>query len=173
MPANEVNNKETIKKQSKPKYYHCFKLSETNYALFDAKMDMPIIIGSIAIVKSAKLPPNSIVFYYELNSHFFFEKGANKYIEIKGEGIHQKPPLRYHYLNPDKFSYHHFKITPVLSVIFDDEFDSPLAYGSNQRVQAIINKISKTSTIFYYKEDARVEHSFKLFMIYKGKRLKS
>jgi hypothetical protein len=99
----------------------------------------------------------------------FFEKGPNKYIEIKGEGLHQKPPLRYHYLDPNKFFYHHFKISPVLSVIFDDEFGMPLAYGSNQRIQAVINKISKTSTIFYYKEDIAVKNSFKLFMTYKGK----
>jgi hypothetical protein len=169
MPTNKVNDKEVIKKQPKPKYYHCFKLSETNDALFDAKMDMPIVIGSIAIIKSTKLPPNSFVFYYELNSQMFFEKGPNKYIEIKGEGLHQKPPLRYHYLDPNKFLYHHFKISPVLSVIFDDEFGMPLAYGSNQRIQAVINKISKTSTIFYYKEDIAVKNSFKLFMTYKGK----
>lgn len=171
MPADEVNDKEIIKK-SKLKYYHCFRLSDISEVLFDDKMDMPIIIGSIAIIKSVKLPQNSTVFHYELKSKLFFEKTAGKHIEIKGEGIHQKPPLRYHYINPNKFLYHHFKITPVLSVIFDDEFDMPLAYGSNQKVQAVINKISKNSTIFYYKEDVWVKHSFKLFMTYKGKKTK-
>lgn len=172
MPVNKVNDKETIKNTPKPRYYHCFKLNETDDALFDAKMDMPIVIGSVAIIKSVKLPPNSFVFYYELNPLMFFEKGPDKYIEIKGGGKHQKPPLRYHYMNPDKTLYHHFKLSTVLSVLFDDEFDMPLVYGSNQKIQAVINKIRKEATIFYYKEDIAVKHSFKLFMTYKGSSVK-
>lgn len=172
MPVNNVNDKETIKKQSKPRYYHCFKLNESNYALFDIKMDMPIVIGSISIIKTVKLPSNSIVFYYDLNSKMFFEKPPEKYIEIKGEGIHLKPPLRYHYIYSDKVLYHHFKITSVLSVIFDDDFSMPISYGSNQKIQGVINQINKQSTIFYYKEDATLKNSFKLYMSYKGKKVK-
>jgi hypothetical protein len=170
MPENKVNDKEAIKI---PKYYHCFRISDTEYALFDIKMDMPLIIGSIAIIKSVKLPPNSFVFYYELNSRMFFEKGPEKYIEIKGEGKHRKAPLRYHYMEKDKLFYHHFKISTVLSVLFDDRFDMPLSYGSNQKIQAVLNKINNLATIFYYKEDVAVKKSFKLFMSYKGKGVKS
>ena len=166
MPVIKVNDKEVIKTY---RYYHCFKLSESSYALFDIKMDMPIIIGSIAIIKSTQLPPNSIIFSYKLNSVGFFEKEVKKTIEIKGDGKHLKPPLRYHYLNNKKIFYHHFKMSEVLSVLFDDEFNMPITYGSNQKIQAILNKINKTSTIFYYKEDTSVKNSFKLFMTYKGK----
>ena len=73
MPVTNVNDKETIKK-SKQKYYHCFKLNESNYALFDIKMDMPVVIGSSSIIQSTKLPANSFVFNYELNSRGIFEK---------------------------------------------------------------------------------------------------
>ena len=171
MPVTNVNDKETIKK-SKQKYYHCFKLNESNYALFDIKMDMPIVIGSLSIIKSVKIPTNSAVFYYELTPKLFFEKTPAKYIVIKGEGVHLKPPLRYHYLDKDKVLYHHFKITPVLSVIFDDDFSMPLAYGSNQKIQGVINQINSQSAIFYYKEDATLKNSFKLYMSYKGKSVK-
>ena len=164
-----VNSKETIKKLPPPKYFHCFRLNESNYAIFDMKMDMPIVIGSIAIIKSMKLPENSFVFYYEIRSKGYFEQGPEKYIEVKGDGKHTKPPLRYHYLDKRKLVYHHFKLSPVLSVLFDDTFDMPLAYGSNQKIQAVINLIDKSATIFYYKEDATVKNSFKLWMLYKGK----
>ena len=60
-------------------------------------------------------------------------------------------------------------MSEVLSVLFDDEFNMPITYGLNQKIQAILNKINKTSTIFYYKEDTSVKNSFKLFMTYKGK----
>ena len=158
------------KKQNPSHYYHCFKLNSSSYALFDIKMDMPIVIGSITIIKSVKLPSNSLVFYYELNSQHFFEKKPSKYIEIKGEGKHQKPPLRYHYINDISIFYHHFKLSPVVSVIFDNKFNMPLAYGSNQKIQSILNNINQEAIIFYYKEDLSIKNSFKLFMIYNGKK---
>jgi len=166
MPEIKVNQKEVIKRYS---YYHCFKLSESSYAIFDIKMDMPIGVGSLAIIQSMQLPLNSIVFLYKPNSLGGYEKGAKKTIEVKGEGKHTKPPLRYHYLNNDALFYHHFKLSTVLSVMFDDDFKLPIVYGSNQKIQAVINKINKAATIFYYKEDAAIKHSFKIFMTYKGK----
>lgn len=154
----------------RPNYYHCFKLSESQSAIFDIKMDMPIVIGSTAIIQSMLLPQNSIVFLYKTDGEGMFVKGAKKTIEVKGEGKHTKPPLRYHYLNNLSVTYHHFKLSNVLSVMFDDDFSMPLVYGSNQKVQTLINKINKAATIFYYKEDPAVKHSFKMFMTYKGKR---
>lgn len=166
MATNNVNDNKNIKK---PTYYQCFKLNDTYYALFDIKMDMPILIESLAVVKSVKLPLNSVVFYYELNSQLFFSKLPSKYITIQGKGKHQKPPLRYAYIDPKKLTYHHFILTPVLSALFDDRFEMPLAYGGNQKIQAVLNHINKESVIFYYKEDANVPNSFKLFMRYQGK----
>ena len=167
MSTTNVNDNKNIKN---PTYYQCFKLNDTYYALFDIKMDMPILVESLAIVKSIKLPLNSLVFYYELNSQSFFEKPPIKYIDIQGNGKHQKPPLRYNYIDSKKLTYHHFRLTPVLSTLFDDQFTMPLAYGGNQKIQAVLNNINKQSTIFYYKEDLNVPNSFKLFMRYQGKK---
>ncbi len=164
---NKVNNKDSIK--NKPKYFHCFKLSDSSYALFDIKMDMPLIIGSLSIIKSTNLPKGDVVFYYELNSKLYFEKLPDKTIEVNGEGKHQKPPVRYHNLNDKSLFYHHFKLSEILSVLFDERFDMPIVYGSNQKIQAVLNKTPKTSTIFYYKEDLTVKNSFKLYMTFKGK----
>jgi hypothetical protein len=169
MPDVIVNDKQTIIRLPEPRYFHCYKLNESNVALFDVKMDMPIVIGSIAIIKSCKLPPNSTVFYYKLMAEGFFAKGADKFMEIDGDGKHIKPPLRYHYVDPQRLMYHHFKLSPVVSVLFDDRFTMPIVYGSNQKVQAVINKVSKAASIFYYKEDVTFKHSFKLWMMYKGK----
>ena len=164
----KVNNKVVI---NKPKYFHCFKLSDTYYALFDIKMDMPLVVGSLSIITTTLLPPNSTIFEYHLNSKLFFEKTAKKTIEIKGEGQRNKPPLRYNYIDKDNIYYYHFKLTDILSVIFDGRFDKPLMYGSNQKIQLILNSIPKNSTIFYYKEDLSVKNSFKLFMTYEGKEI--
>lgn len=168
MPAINVNDKLVIKTYS---YYHCFRLSESEYAMFDAKMDMPIVIGSLAIIKTMLLPQNSIVFLYKEGQQYNFEKGAKKTIEVSGEGKRKKPPLRYHTIKTESMIYHHFKLSTVLSVLFDDDFKMPITYGSNQKIQAVLNKINKDATVFYYKEDPAIKNSFKLFMTYKGKKV--
>jgi len=164
--TNKVNEKSVIK--IPPKYFHCFQLNDASSALFDIKMDMPLVIGSLPIIKTTKLPKNSTVFYYSANAKGFFEKGPENTIKINGEGKRVKAPLRYNYIDNKNFLYHHFKLSTVLSVIFDDRFDMPIMYGSNQKIQAIINSIPKNSSIFYYQEDLSVKNSFKLYMTYKG-----
>ena len=166
--SSKVNDKQVIKIPKK--YFQCFKLNESSYALFDIKMDMPIVIGSLAIIKSVKLPQNSTVFLYKINSKNFFEKPVEKTIEINGEGVHQKPPLRYNYIDDKTIFYHYFKLSPVLCVIFGEDFKMPIAYGSNQKIQAVINSIPKNSTIFYYKEDFTVKNSFKFYMVFDGRK---
>lgn len=53
--TNKVNDKVVINK-SEPKYFQCFKLNDSSYALFDIKMDMPLIIASLPIITSTLLP---------------------------------------------------------------------------------------------------------------------
>jgi hypothetical protein len=173
MPANKVNNKQTIKKPA-PTYYHCFKLSDSSYAMFDIKMDMPIILGSSSIIQSTKLPTNSFVFDYELNSKDFFEKTPNLYMKMNDNaaGRHQKPPLRYHYINPNNTVYYVFKINTVLYSLFDIDFSMPLAYGDLSKTQAVLNNINKDSIIFYYKEDLVVKKAFKVWYIYENKKIR-
>jgi hypothetical protein len=165
--TSKVNSKIVIK-TAPPKYFHCFKLSESSYALFDIKMDMPIVIGSLAIIKSTQLPKNSIVFYYKIESKGFFEKAPENTITINGEVPHQKPPLRYHYIEKGEFLYHVFKLSNVLYVLWDSNVKMPIIYGSNQKLQATLNQLPKTSTIYYYKEDATVKNSFKFYMMFES-----
>ena len=168
-----TNNNQVIKKPN-PRYFHCFKLSESSYALFDIKMDMPLIIGSIAVIQSTKLPLGSLVFYYEINSRLFFEKPPKIYLEMNSDATatHQKPPIRYHYIDENMVQYHLFKMSPVLWSLFDMEFDMPLAYGSFNKVQAVLNNINKASSIYYYHEDITVKNSFKIWYQYKDKKIK-
>lgn len=165
--TSKVNQKVII--NTPPSYYHCFKLSNSSYALFDAKMDMPVVIGSIAIIKGTKLPKNSTVFYYELNnSKGYFEKAPSKTIDVKGDVSQKKPPLKYHYVSDKEFVYHVFKLSPILYVLWDSDISSPIIYGSFQRLQATLNKITNISSIFYYKEDMSVKNSFKFYMMFEG-----
>ena len=99
-----------------------------------------------------------------------FEKGPEKTIEISGEGKRQKAPLRYHYIDKNVTTYHNFKINSVLFSLWDNNFKMPIVYGSNQKVQATLNQVSKESAIFYYQEDMTVKNSFKLFMTFEGKK---
>ena len=165
--TSKVNSKIVIK-TTPPKFFHCFRLSESSYALFDIKMDMPIVIGSLAIIKSTRLPQNSIVFYYKIGTNGYFEKAPDKTIEVNGEVPHQKAPLRYHYVGKDETIYHVFKLSSVLYVLWDSDIKTPIVYGSNQKLQAVINKTPKGSTIYYYKEDLSVKNSFKFYMMYEG-----
>lgn len=168
--TTKVNSKIVIKIPT-IKYFHCFKLSDSLYALFDIKMDMPVVIGSLAIIKSTKVPTNSVVFYYEINeSKGYFEKLPTYTIDISGGKIVKlKPPLRYHYVDDKVKIYHVFKLTPILYALWDNTVDMPIVYDSFQRVQATLNIIPKDSTIYYYKEDLIVKNSFKFYMLFKGK----
>lgn len=172
MPKNKVNNKQVIKKPV-PNYYHCFKLNDASYALFDIKMDMPIATGSSSIIQSTKLPKNSFVFSYELNSNSFFEKDPDLYMTMNdnAEGKHQKPPLRYHYIDPKNIFYHVFKINTILYSLFGVEFDMPLAYGDSSKIQAVLNNINKEAIIFYYKEDITIKKAFKVWYVYENKKI--
>ena len=165
MPIQIVNNNQSIKNT----YYHCFKLSDSSYALFDIKMDMPITLGSLSIIKTVKLPKSALVYFYKINNKSgFFEKGPDKFIDVSGEGKHIKPPLRYQYVDPKTIFYHHFKMSNVLSVIFGDDFDMPLMYGNNQKIQMVKNQIGKDKQIFVYKEDLTFKNSFKLWQVDTG-----
>lgn len=85
--------------------------------------------------------------------------------------VRQKPALRYHYIDPKGVQYHMFKLNSVLWSLFDIEFDMPLAYGSLSKVQAVINKVNETSVIYYYHEDVSVKNSFKVWYVYKNKKI--
>lgn len=163
MPEQLVN----LKKIS---YFHCFKLNDSSYALFDSKLDMPLLIGSIAVIKAIKLPTTHIVFFYKAIPKIYFQKAIEKFIDITGENVKTKPPLRYKKMDDVTIIYHHFKISPILSVLFDSEMDVPIAYGSNQKIQSVLNRINKKSTILYYKEDITLKNSYKYFMQYEGKK---
>jgi len=165
--TSNVNQKVII--NTPPSYYHCFKLSDSSYALFDVKMDMPVVIGSLAIIKATKLPTNSTVFYYEINSSKgYFEKLPTKTISVTGDVPHTKPPLRYHYVSKDELIYQVFKLSPTLYVLWDSDISTPIVYGLFQRMQATLNYIPKNCTVYYYKEDLTVKNSFKFYMLFKG-----
>ena len=172
MPIQNVNNNQPIKN---PTYYHCFKLSDSSYALFDIKMDAPIVIGSLSIIKTVKLPKSALVYFYKIHrGSGFFDKGADKFIEIDGEGKHMKPPLRplgnneINKICKDTLYFHQFRLSNVLSSIFGYDFNLPLEHGSNQDIQVVKNKIGKDKQIFVYKEDQSFKGSFKLWRVETG-----
>jgi len=172
--VNKVNDKGIIKNKVIPSYYHCFKLNDASYALFDSKMDVPIIISSLSVIQSTKLPQNSFVFYYEINLRFFFEKNPKTYLTMNKDanGKHQKPPLRYHYIDKKNIFYHVFKLNSILYSIFGVEYDMPLAHGDFSKIQNIMNHINEDAVIFYYKEDTTIKNSFKVWYIYKNKKIR-
>jgi hypothetical protein len=159
-------------KKPAPSYFHCFKLNDSSYVLFDNKLDMPLLIGSIAVIKSIKLPTNHFVFFYKTNPKLYFQKAVEKLIDITGENAKIKPPLRFKKIDDTMIIYHHFKINPAVSALFDVEMNIPIMYGSNQKIQMMLNKINKSSTILYYKEDVMLKKSYKYFMQYNGKKNK-
>lgn len=172
MPVQNVNNNKSIKK---PTYYHCFKLSDSSYALFDVKIDVPIVIGSLSIIKTVKLSQNALVYFYKIHrGSGFFDKGADKFIEIKGEVNHMKSPLRplgnneINKMCKNTLYFHQFRLSNVLSSIFGDDFNLPLKYGNNQDIQTVKNKIGKDKQIFVYKEDQSFKGSFKIWKVETG-----
>ena len=166
MPVKKINKKEVIKNV----YYHCFKLGDVYYALFDIKMDMPILIESLSIVSTERLPKNSVIFEYKISSNGYFEKTPKKYMKVHGDGKHQKAPRTPKLIDEKKLIYHHFKLSSTLSVLFDDDLSKPIEYGSNQKIQGALNNINKEATIFYYHEDITLKNSFKFFRIHEGKK---
>jgi len=66
--------------------------------------------------------------------------------------------------------YHYFEKSPTEFVLFDDELDMPIIYGSRNLVDATVRKLPSTVTVIYYKRDTTEKSAFKRKVIYKGKK---
>jgi len=66
--------------------------------------------------------------------------------------------------------YHYFEKSPTEFVLFDDELDMPIMYGSRNIVDATVRKLSTSITVIYYKRDTTEKYAFKRKVIYKGKK---
>lgn len=169
MPTVEVNVKKTIKT---PHYYHCFKLSDSEYVMFDNLMDIPIIRGSIEIIQGVKLPEGSVVWYYRPlgQKSAVFQLTPEKTIDVSGgKTLRIKPPKKIKGVDPSSFIYHHFRLSPVLSALYDVSLDVPVAYGDNQKIDRIKNKFGSAITVITYKESLRIKNSFSMYHIKLGK----
>ena len=56
-------------------------------------------------------------------------------------------------INPDALLYHFFQKSVTEYVLFDDEMDYPVSYGSKNLVEGTIRKLDKKVTVIYYKRD--------------------
>jgi len=73
-------------------------------------------------------------------------------------------------IKPDVLVFHYFEKSPTEFVLFDDELDMPIIYGSRNLVDSTVRKLSKNVTVIYYKRDTVEQSSFKKNVIYKGKK---
>lgn len=171
MPVQEVNAKTIIIKKT-PRYYHCFKLSDSEYVLFDNLMDIPICRGSIEIMQGVKLPQGAIVWYYKTVTQkaVSFQLTPEKTIDVSGgETLRTKPPKKIKGVEPSVFVYHHFRLSPTLSALYDMWLDVPVAYGDNQKIDRVKREFGDTISIITYKESLRIKNSFSVYHIKLGK----
>jgi len=56
-------------------------------------------------------------------------------------------------IDPKEKLYYHYKIDAVTYSLFDSELNTPIAYGSQNFVGAVIRNLPPTCTIFYYEVD--------------------
>jgi hypothetical protein len=52
--------------------------------------------------------------------------------------------------------YYHYKLDASRYSLFDSDMDTPIIYGSYNQVAAVISKLPRTSTIFYYEVDRQL-----------------
>jgi hypothetical protein len=78
--------------------------------------------------------------------------------------------MRLKRINPNAILYHYFQMTPVKSVLFDDDMDMPVAYGSKNLVEGTITHLSKNVTVIYYKRNVDKQTFYNpRFLKYEGK----
>jgi hypothetical protein len=73
-------------------------------------------------------------------------------------------------INPKAILYHYFEKSPSELVLYDDELDQPIAYGSRNLVDAMVRTLDKRVTVIYYKRDIDTI-SFKKKILYKGSKV--
>jgi len=78
--------------------------------------------------------------------------------------------MQFKKINPAMLVYHYFQRSPSEFVLFDDEMDLPIIYGSRNLVDSTVRKLSSSVTIIYYKRDNSEKAAFKRNVIYKGKK---
>jgi hypothetical protein len=76
-------------------------------------------------------------------------------------------------VNPKQILYHYLERSPSEFVLFDDEMDMPVAYGSRNLVDSMVRNLSPHITVIYYKRDMADKVSFKKKMMFQGKKEKS
>ena len=73
-------------------------------------------------------------------------------------------------IDPAAVVYHYFEKSPSEFVLFDNEMDMPIVYGSRNLVDSTVRKLSQSVTVVYYKRDTQEKNAFKRKVIYKGKK---
>jgi hypothetical protein len=66
--------------------------------------------------------------------------------------------------------YHYFEQSKSQFVLYDDDMDMPIAYGSRNLVDAAIRKLPKSITVIYYQRDMRDKLSYKKRYFYQGQK---
>ena len=57
--------------------------------------------------------------------------------------------------------FHHFELSVSKFVLYDDELDMPIIYGSKNLVEGVIHALPTDVVIIYYKRDSTDKTSYK------------
>lgn len=79
-------------------------------------------------------------------------------------------PMQLKRVNPKALLYHYFEKAIGEYVLFDDELDMPIAFGSRNLVDAKVRSLNSNITVVYYKRDISDKVSFKKKMMFQGKK---
>ena len=73
-------------------------------------------------------------------------------------------------INPKSILYHYFQMDSTKNVLFDDDMDMPVSYGSKNLVEGTITKLAKHVTVIYYKRNVDGQTFYNpRFLKYEGK----
>lgn len=73
-------------------------------------------------------------------------------------------------VNPKALLYHYFEKSVSEFVLFDDDLDMPVAFGSRNLVDAMVRSLNPKIVVVYYKRDISDKVSFKKKMMFNGKK---
>lgn len=158
--------------------FYLFNTLDKNIALFDGSMDYPIRHGQINTIIpilsyfKKKLKGKFNLYQFDTDDRFGFKKDTspNKILEMDIDfpsvGFPTFPNKKYIPKNGRDLIYYHFKLNPMVHILFDSNLDSPIQYGSKLSVGAQYSLMPKESTIFYFEKDKF--NGFKLKMAIKS-----
>lgn len=178
-----IAKKHTNEKDIDSSVFYLFHILNGDIVLFDADMSYPLRYGKINTITpilryfKTKLGAGFKLYQFNTNEREGFKKD-NSPIRIDASPSLEFPSIGFPTFPVRKFIpktnrsklYYHFKLSPSTHILFDEELDSSIQYGSKMDVSAQYRHMPEDATVYYFEKNPT--YGFKMKMAIKKDKTK-